>query len=43
MCRLDGMEKAIFFITESLKVLFREYSPDNIVQFLKQINLFDKP
>ena len=30
------------FKTESLKVMFRECSPDNIIQFLKQTNLFDK-
>ena len=36
-----GMERAIFN-TESLKVLFRERSPNNIVQFYKQTNLLDK-
>ena len=31
-----------FFSTESLTVLFREYSPDNIIQFLEETNLFGK-
>ena len=41
VCRLDRMEKAFFFNTESLRVLFRECSPD-IIQFSKCMNLFDK-
>ena len=31
-----------FFKTESLKMLFPECSQANIIQFLKQISLFDK-
>ena len=31
-----------FFNAESLSVLFRECSPDNISQFLKETNLFGK-
>ena len=42
VCRLNRMEKAFFFKTESLSVLFRECSPDSIIQFLKCTNLFNK-
>ena len=31
-----------FFKTESLSVLFSEYSPDSIIQFLKCMKLFNK-
>ena len=42
MCGLDIFEKAIFFFkTGSLKMLFRECSTANIVQFLKQTSLLD--
>ena len=37
----DRVEKAMLG-TESLKMVFRDCSPDNIVQFLKQTSLFDK-
>ena len=34
--------RLFFFNTESLSVLFRECSPDNIIPFLKETNLFGK-